>query len=246
MNKLRRLAATLLALGLAAGCSTQPSERESEQSVVEQRSANAAAEQAYVEEQRERLVLAFGDSLYAGFGIAQSHSFPAALERALDKRGIDTRVVNAGIPGDTTHGGRQRLEATLDALPATPDLVILGLGANDALLGLPPEEMRSNLEAMLRQLDRRGIPVLLTSLIAPPRMKSPHFDRYEAIIPDLARRYGAKLEPSLLDGVLTRQDHLLPDGIHPNAQGARVMAERVAPLAAEVLEEARTAQREAA
>lgn len=251
IRDLRRYAGPLVALQLAAGCSTQPneqaSERASEQAVPDRGPANAAAAaQPAAEEQRERLVLAFGDSLYAGFGIMKSHSFPAALERALEERGMEAEVVNAGISGDTTHGGRRRLAQTLDELPARPDLVILGLGANDALLGVPPAEMRSNLEAMLRELERRGIPVLLTSLIAPAGMKSPHFDRYEAIIPDLARRYGAELEPSLLKGVLTRQEYLLPDGIHPNAEGARVMAERVAPLAAEVLEEGRQAERDEA
>lgn len=245
---MRRIAGPLVALQLAAGCSGQPAEQgDSEQAVAEQRTGNApAAAPPPAEEQRERLVLAFGDSLYAGFGIMKSHSFPAALERALAERGMEAEVINAGISGDTTYGGRRRLAQTLDALRAKPDLVILGLGANDALLGIPPAETRSNLEAMLRELNRRGIPVLLTSLVAPPRMKSPHFDRYEEIIPDLARRFGAEIEPSLLEGVLTREEYLLPDGIHPNEEGARVMAERVAPLAAGVLEEGEAAERDEA
>ncbi len=233
MSNLRRYAVPLLALQLAGGCSGEAQQ----QAALEERPANgsAAAQQA-PEQQRQRLVLAFGDSLYAGYGMAQKSSFPAALGRELATRGIEAEVVNAGISGDTTAGGRRRLAETLDALPARPDLVILGLGANDALLGVAPAEVRRNFEAMLGELQRRQIPVLLTGLIAPPGMKSPYFSQYQAIIPDVAKRFGARLEPSLLEDVLTRRDYLLPDGLHPNPEGTRRMAERVAPLAADALE----------
>jgi len=233
MTNLRRYAAApLLALQLAGGCSAPPAEQ-----LAEERPGNpAVSERAPAEREQRRLVLAFGDSLYAGYGMAQQQSFPAALGRELAERGLEAEVVNAGISGDTTAGGRRRLAATLDRLPRKPDLVILGLGGNDALFGVPPEEVKRNFEAMLAELERRDIPVLLTGLIAPPAMKSPYFSRYEAIIPEVARRYGARLEPSLLEGVLTRRDYLLPDGLHPNPEGTQRMAERVAPLAAQALE----------
>jgi acyl-CoA thioesterase-1 len=180
-------------------------------------------------------VLAFGDSLYAGYGLAPGQAFPAALERELEERGIDADVVNAGISGDTTGGGLRRLAGTLDRLPRKPDLAVLGLGANDALIGLDPARTRTNLEAMIAELKRRNIPVLLTGIVAPDDMRHPYFRRYETIYPEVARRHGADLEPSLLEGVLTRPEMLLPDGLHPNAAGAMKMAERVAPRAAESL-----------
>jgi acyl-CoA thioesterase-1 len=233
MNSLGRYSGSLLALQLAGGCSAQPTA----QAVAGDRSQGTAALAGAKapESERRQLVLAFGDSLYAGYGMMQSQSFPAALARELDQRGVEAQVVNAGISGDTTAGGRRRLAATLDRLPAKPDLVILGLGANDALIGIPPAEMRRNLDAMLAELKRRDIPVLLTGLIAPGGMRSPYFAQYEVVIPELARRHGARLERSLLEGVLTRREYLLADGIHPNPEGARRMAERVAPLAAEAL-----------
>jgi acyl-CoA thioesterase-1 len=229
MSNLRRYAAPLLALQLAGGCSAQSQEQPAAQRQP------GKAEQAAKQEQ-PRLVLAFGDSLYAGYGMAQEQSFPAALQRELAEAAIKAEVVNAGISGDTTLGGARRLAATLDRLPRKPDLVVLGLGANDALIGIAPAEVRRNFETMLAELERRDIPVLLTGLIAPPGMKSPYFAQYEVIIPDVAKRFGARLEPSLLEGVLTRRDNLLADGLHPNPNGTQRMAERVAPLAAEALQ----------
>lgn len=234
MRNLRRLAAPLLALQLAAGCSGQARQ----QAPVDERTGNQSTIEGQASKQQpKRLVLAFGDSLFAGYGMAQRLSFPAALGRQLAGRGITADMVNAGVSGDTTADGRRRLVQTLDGLEGKPDLVILGLGANDAMLGVPPAEVRRNLETMLGELKRRRIPVLLTGLVAAPGMESPYFSRYEAIIPDVARRFGATLEPSLLEDVLDRREFLQPDGgLHPNAQGAQRMAERVAPLAAKALE----------
>ncbi len=231
MSNLHRYASPLLALQLAAGCQAE---------TLAGGTREAAEEQ--VEAARPRLVLAFGDSLYAGYGMRPEQSFPAALGRELAEHGIEAEIVNAGISGDTTAGGRLRLAATLDRLPTAPDLVILGLGANDALRGVPAAETRRNLEAMLAELKRRGIPVLLTGLTAPVGFRHPYFQQYERIYPDLARRYGARLEPSLLEGVLTRREYLLPDGVHPNPRGTERMAERVAPLAAEALAEPMAAE----
>jgi acyl-CoA thioesterase-1 len=228
MNNLRQYAGTLLALQLAAACTAQPAQKGAA-------SGTAAAPAVDAVQQEPRLVLAFGDSLYAGFGLAHGQSFPAVLERELEDRGIDADVINAGISGDTTAGGLRRLPATLDRLPRKPDLAILGLGANDALLGFDPGQTQRNLEAMVRELKRRNIPVLLTGITAPPDLRHPYFSRFEAIYPEIARRHGVDLEPSLLEGVLSRPEMVLPDGVHPNAAGAARMAERVAPRAAESL-----------
>jgi len=173
----------------------------------------------------ERLVLAFGDSLYAGYGLQPSESLPAELQDALRERGINARVVNAGVSGDTTAAGRQRLAFVLDAQPRRPDLVVLGLGGNDVLRQLPPTETRANLQAMLAELKRRGIPVVLTGMVAPRNLGPDYVQAFERIYPELAGEYGAGLYPFILQGVITDRSLMLPDGIHPNARGVdRIVA----------------------
>lgn len=179
----------------------------------------------------ERLVLAFGDSLYAGYGVGQGESFPAVLERELEKRGIAARVVNAGVSGDTSAGGRARLAFALDGLERQPDLVLVGLGANDALRGLDPTETRRNLDAIVAELKQRNIPILLTGMLAPRNMDSTYLSSFDGIYPALAKKYDTGLDPFFLDGVITDPKLLLNDGLHPNAAGIRKMAQRVAPLA---------------
>jgi acyl-CoA thioesterase-1 len=187
----------------------------------------------------EKLVLALGDSLYAGYGLKQDQSFPAVLEQELDAAGLPTKVVNAGVSGDTTAGGRARLAFTLDGLQRKPDLAIVGLGANDALRGIDPAETRANLDAIVGELDRRGIAVLLTGMMAPRNLGSAYVNSFDAIYPALAKKYDAQLDPFFLDGVITRSDLLLNDGIHPNDAGLRIMARRIAPLAADQLKGAK-------
>lgn len=179
----------------------------------------------------ERLVLALGDSLYAGYGVGQDESFPAVLEQALEARGVPARVVNAGVSGDTSAGGRARLAFTLDGLPQKPDLVIVGLGANDALRGIDPAETRRNLDAILAELQRREIRVLLTGMMAPRSMGDAYFRSFDGIYPALAEQYGAALDPFFMEGVITDPTLLLADGLHPNPKGIRRMADRIAPLA---------------
>jgi acyl-CoA thioesterase-1 len=183
----------------------------------------------------ERLILAFGDSLYAGYGLKAGESMPAHVETLLRRQGINAKVVNAGVSGDTTAAGRKRLAFALDNLPRKPDLVLLGLGGNDVLRQIPVAETRTNLVAMLEELKRRGIPVVLTGMRAPPNL-GPDFARpFDALYPELARTYGAKLDPFILDGVLGNRRLMLPDGIHPNAKGVDVIAVRVAPIVASKL-----------
>jgi acyl-CoA thioesterase-1 len=201
-------------------------------------SANASttiAEEVGRPEGDERLILAFGDSLYAGYRLGRGESLPDQIENRLRTDGVNATVVNAGVSGDTTAAGRQRLAFALDNLPRTPDLVILGLGGNDVLRQLPVSETRENLMAMMDQLKERDIPVILTGMRAPPNL-GPDFARtFEAIWPDLARRYDATLDPFILDKVITDRALMLPDRVHPNAQGVAVMADRIAPLAKQAL-----------
>jgi len=180
----------------------------------------------------EQLILAFGDSLYAGYGLKAGESMPAQVEKLLRRQGINAKVVNAGVSGDTTAAGRKRLAFAIDNLSRKPDLVLLGLGGNDVLRQISVAETRTNLVAMLEELKRRGISVVLTGMRAPPNL-GPDFARpFDALYPELARTYGAKLDPFILDGVLGNRRLMLPDGIHPNAKGVDVIAARVAPIVA--------------
>lgn len=233
MNRLWRYVALLLSAQLVAACSQEAEAPARGQ--LESTNAAAASTEARPKQQDERLVLALGDSLYAGFGLEQNQSFPAVLEKELEGRGVPAKVVNAGVSGDTTAGGLRRLEFTLDGLERKPDLVILGLGANDVLRGLAPAETRRNLDAMLQELERRDIKVMLTGMMAPRNMDSPYIRRFEAIYPELSARYGAELDPFFLEGVITRPELLLDDRMHPNAQGIRTIARRLAPRIAETL-----------
>ena len=179
-----------------------------------------------------RVVLAFGDSLYAGYGLKRGESLPDAIQARLRGQGIDATVVNAGVSGDTTAGGRRRLAYTLDRLKQAPDVVLLGLGGNDVLRQVDPAETRANLAALLDEFDRRGIPVILTGMLAPPNLGPDFAGRFNSIWPDLARTHKATLDPFILQGVLGNRALMLPDGVHPNARGVARMADRVTPLVA--------------
>lgn len=229
MTDSKRYLAPLIAVPLAAGCSQQ--DRLPDVGTAAEPIAQSAAEAP----RRPALVLAFGDSLYAGYGLARSESFPAALERALKADQFDAEVINAGISGETTAGGRARLASVLDRLERKPDLVLVGLGANDVFRGFSPEQTHRNLEAIILELKARGMPVMLTGITAPAGLRHPYFARFEAVHSELARRQGIELEPSLLEGVITNRGLLLPDGVHPNASGVSRMAQRVAPRVASIL-----------
>lgn len=182
-----------------------------------------------------QLIVAFGDSLYAGYGLAPDQGLAPELERALIAAGRDVRVHNAGVSGDTSAAGLARLAFTLDGLERKPDLVIIGLGGNDMLRGLGPDQTRSNLDAMMAELDRRGIPAMLTGMQATPNMGADYVTAFNAIYPDLARRRNAALYPFYFDGLVGQADLFLPDGIHPNDRGIDVVVARLAPAVASAL-----------
>jgi acyl-CoA thioesterase I len=183
-----------------------------------------------------RLVVALGDSLYAGYGVSQQQSFPARLEQALAARGVAATVRNAGVSGDTSAAGQRRLAFTLDGLERKPDLVLVNLGGNDMLRGIDPAETRANLTAICEELRRRGIPILLTGMVAAPNMGRDYADAFNPIYADLAKRYDAALYPFFLDGVVTDRALMLPDRVHPNPQGIDAIVAKVAPLVAQTLE----------
>ena len=170
----------------------------------------------------ERRILAFGDSLFAGYGLKEGESYPAKLEVALRARGINARVTNAGVSGDTTQAGLQRLPFTLGN-GGEYDLAIVELGGNDLLRQLPPAQTRANLRAILDELQERDIPVLLMGLRAPPNLGAQYQQVFDAIYPDLARDYDAELVPFFLESVWNRPQLIQADRVHPTADGIEAM-----------------------
>lgn len=181
-------------------------------------------------------VLAFGDSLFAGFGLADPKlAYPARLEAALRAQGRNVRIANAGVSGDTTAAGRQRLAFTLDSQSEQPDLVLLELGGNDLLRGLPPEQTRANLAAMLAELKRRGIPVALMSLQAPPNYGAQWQAQFDAIYPALAKEYGATLVPFVTEAVFADPEMLQADRVHPTGAGVEALVDATEDAVTEAL-----------
>ena len=167
----------------------------------------------------ERRILAFGDSLFAGYGLDPAQSYPARLEAALRAKGINARISNAGVSGDTSAAGLQRLAFTLDAQAEKPDLFILELGGNDLLRGLSPEETRANLGQMLEALKARDIPVLLMGMRAPPNYGPEYQAQFDALYRDLAKAHGAALIPFWLEDIYREPALFQDDKIHPTAEG---------------------------
>jgi acyl-CoA thioesterase I len=181
------------------------------------------------------LIIAFGDSLYAGYQLPPNEGLAPELQRVLRAGGLSALVVNAGVSGDTTAAGRARLAYVLDGQSRKPDLVIIGLGGNDMLRGLPIAETRANMEAMLELLRARGIAVMLTGMRSPLNMGPEYVQAFDGMYPALSQRFGAPLLPFLLDGVITEPSLMLGDGIHPNAEGVDQMARALAPLVIDAL-----------
>ncbi len=172
-------------------------------------------------------VLALGDSLFAGYGLPAGQSVPDLLAERLRRDGYAVRMVNAGISGDTSGGGLARLPWLLKE---RPDVAMLELGANDGLMGMPPENLEKNLAAMLDLLAEKRIPVLLAGMRSLANYGPDYAARFDAVYPRLARRYGASLLPFLLEGVAMRPELNQADGIHPNPAGAAKVADNLYPL----------------
>ncbi len=213
-----RLVSVVLAVALVSGCSQAPAP-----APVPTDSAAAEPEAPPVMGP-ERRILAVGDSLFAGYGLATAaESYPARLERALRARGVNARIANAGVSGDTSGAGAERFAFVLSSQPQKPDLVIIEFGGNDVLRGLPPEQTRANLTRMLEEARRAKVPVLLMGMLSPPNMGADYRARFEPIYPELATQYGAKLVPFVLAGVIDKPDLLQADRVHPNPLGVDAM-----------------------
>ena len=170
-------------------------------------------------------ILVVGDSLSAGYGLGPNQSWPSLLEKRLREQRLDYSVVNASISGDTTSGGRSRIGAALD--PARPAVVIVALGGNDGLRGLPVNLMRDNLEAMLGDARARKARIVLAGMKLPPNYGIDYTRAFEQSYVDLARRHKAALVPFLLEGVAERRELFLPDNIHPVAEAQPIILENV-------------------
>ena len=187
----------------------------------------------------DKLIVAFGDSLYAGYRLAPNQGLAPQLQAALKADGINARVHNAGVSGDTTAAGKTRLAFVLDNLERKPDLVVLGLGGNDMLRGVKPAETRVNIEAMLDELKKRQIPAVLTGMLAAPNLGADYAGGFNPIFPELAQQYGAPIYPFFLEGVVTDKALMLPDGVHPNAKGVARVVEGLSPLVEAALKDQR-------
>ncbi|MDQ0313989.1 arylesterase [Amorphus orientalis] len=180
-------------------------------------------------------LVAFGDSLTAGYQLGPDEGFAEVLQARLREQGHDVEVVNAGVSGDTTSGGLSRLDWSV---PDDTDGVILELGGNDALRGIDPSVTRDNLDAMLTTLGERDIPVLLAGMLAPPNMGPAYQEAFNPIFGELAETHDAFYYPFFLEGVAGEPQYGLGDGIHPNAEGVEIIVDNILPVVEDLIAEA--------
>lgn len=175
---------------------------------------------------KTKRLIAFGDSLTAGLGVAPEDAFPRQLEAALRAKGHAVEVVNAGVSGDTTAAGLSRLDWVI---PQDADAVIVELGANDALRGLNPGAARANLDKIVNRLRARGLPVLVAGMLAPRNLGPEYAAAFDPIFADVAKSHEALLYPFFLEGVAGEAKLNQPDGLHPNAEGVATIVQRILP-----------------
>ncbi|MXQ13406.1 arylesterase [Microvirga makkahensis] len=185
----------------------------------------APASAPLAQEEALRLV-ALGDSLTAGYGLPQEAAFPAVLERALRAKGYRVEIANAGVSGDTSSGGLDRLDWSV---PDGTDGVIVELGANDMLRGLDPTLTRRNIETIVERLKARNIPVMLAGMYASRNLGADYIEKFDTIYSDIAKKHDLVLYPFFLDGVAGERSLNLPDGLHPTAKGVETIVERILP-----------------
>lgn len=177
-------------------------------------------------------IVAFGDSLTAGYNLPATDSFPAKLEKALKAEGYNVSVANAGVSGDTSAGGRARLDW---AMADKPQIAIVELGANDGLRGLDPAQTFTNLDAIIGKMRQAGVKVLLAGMLAPPNLGREYGVEFNAVYARLKAKHDVVYYPFFLDGVATRADLNLGDGMHPNARGVEAIVERMLPFVKQLL-----------
>jgi acyl-CoA thioesterase-1 len=191
-----------------------------------------AMDPAWAEAAKPVKLVVLGDSLSAGLGLPAQDAFPTKLQKALQAKGIAVDMTNAGVSGDTSSGGRDRLDWSV---PDGTDGVIIELGANDALQGLDPAATKATLEKIITELKARGLPILLAGMEAPPNLGKEYVEQFRALYADLAQRYDLILYPFFLDGVALDDKYTLGDGMHPNAEGVARIVDGILPKVEELL-----------
>ena len=210
--------ALCISLGLSLGCGSRESTRVDESSARTETTRPASPKAS-----RPRIV-ALGDSLTAGLGLPVNQSYPALLQERLKAEGAGYQIVNAGVSGDTSAGGLSRLDWALDG---DVRVLIVALGGNDALRGLPAAQLKENLEQIITRAQKRGITVILAGMEAPPNYGRDYIVAFHQVYPALAKEYHVALVPFLLAGVAGQDSLNQRDGIHPSAEGARIVADNV-------------------
>jgi len=211
----------LLIVSLVSCSNSQFNDNEAQPEKTVFEGVNTAESVIAIRQERQRIVI-LGDSLTYGYGLDRSESYPFLLQKRLDRSGNDYEVVNAGISGDTSAGGLRRLSWVLEG---DVRVLIIELGANDGLRGLPVASLRHNLSEIIERAQEKGIAVVLTGMEAPPNYGSVYTQEFREVYQELARTYQVYFVPFLLEGVAGNPDLNLTDGIHPNASGARIVEE---------------------
>jgi len=228
MVKKNRFGSALLAGALALAAFSAACQKSGAPSEPAVRLANSASSltptKISTKSEEAPAIVAFGDSLTAGFGLSEDQAFTTLLQRKLDEKNLRYRVVNAGVSGDTSAGGVRRIDWSLDG---AVKFLILELGGNDGLRGLPVAEMKKNLAEIIERAQARGVTVILAGMEAPPNMGEEYTREFRQAYRDLAKKYKLTLIPFVLDGVGGRAEYNQPDGIHPNAAGEKIMTENV-------------------
>jgi acyl-CoA thioesterase-1 len=170
-------------------------------------------------------IVAFGDSLTAGFGLTERESYPFLLQQQLNADGYNYEVVNAGVSGDTSLGGLERVDWVLDA--GNVEIMVLELGANDLLRGVPPAKMKENLDQIITKAKARNVKVLLCGMLAPPTMGAEYQRAFTSAFPDLAEKHKVAYLPFVLESIALKKELNQADGIHPNAEGEKVMTANI-------------------
>jgi len=212
-----RIAFILLSLMLSFGCVDKMQEPPKEQ-------RNKPSTTTTTHKDKPKII-AFGDSLTAGFGLSERESYPYLLQQKLDADGYEYEVINAGVSGDTTQGGLERIDWSLDQ--ESVEILILALGGNDLLRGVPPSQVKSNLAEIIKKAKAKGIKVLLCGMLAPPIMGPEYQQEFNRLYPELADEYKVAYMPFILEGVALRKELNQADGIHPNVEGTKIMAENI-------------------
>ncbi len=203
-----------ISIGCASGTGSEPGARP----------ANRTVTMPEITSNRPKII-AFGDSLTAGFGLSEKESYPYLLQEKLKADGFDFEVVNAGVSGDTSLGGLERAEWVLEQDNAK--ILILELGANDLLRGIPVAKMKANLDQIIRKANAKNLKVLLCGMLAPPTMGAEYQRDFTRAFPDLAAEHKVAFLPFLLENVALDKDLNQADGIHPNPRGTKIMAENI-------------------